>query len=51
MFNDLESFYLFDPLFLATDELRGGGDKDEDPEWCLAWLDERRLVAYVSFGT
>jgi hypothetical protein len=29
----------------------GSGDEDEDPEGCLAWLDEQRpgSVVYVSF--
>ena len=40
--------WLVGPLFLATGESpKGGGDKDEDPEGCLAWLDERRFGSVV----
>ncbi|KAG2606963.1 UDP-glycosyltransferase 73B5-like [Panicum virgatum] len=57
----LESFYqpgarawLVGPLFLAAGDT-SEGDKEQDPDGCLAWLDERAAqpgsVAYVSFGT
>ncbi|CAD6336447.1 unnamed protein product [Miscanthus lutarioriparius] len=59
----LESFYeagarawLVGPLFLAAAGDMPDGDKEQDPEGCLSWLDERAAahpgsVAYVSFGT
>ncbi|KAG2612568.1 UDP-glycosyltransferase 73B4-like [Panicum virgatum] len=60
----LESFYepgsrawLVGPLFLAAagDDMSPEGEKEHDPEGCLAWLDERAAqpgsVVYVSFGT
>ncbi|KAG0514915.1 hypothetical protein BDA96_10G234300 [Sorghum bicolor] len=63
----LESFYeagarawLVGPLFLAAAGGGGGdmpdGEKEQDPEGCLSWLDERAAaqpgsVVYVSFGT
>ncbi|RCV22535.1 hypothetical protein SETIT_4G228200v2 [Setaria italica] len=59
----LESFYepgsrawLVGPLFLAAgDDMPPEGEKEQDPEGCLSWLDERAAqpgsVLYVSFGT
>ncbi|CAN6207382.1 unnamed protein product [Urochloa humidicola] len=61
----LESFYrpggarawLVGPLFLAAGDTaspeEGETTKEQDPEGCLAWLDERAAgsVVYVSFGT
>jgi hypothetical protein len=60
----LESFYLqpgarawlAGPLFLAAGDMSGLEEEEEDPEGCLAWLDERAArqpgsVVYVSFGT
>ncbi|KAL6839411.1 hypothetical protein ACP4OV_030681 [Aristida adscensionis] len=57
----LESFYeqgarawLVGPLFLAAGD-EPELEEEEDPEGCLAWLDERAArpgsVVYVSFGT
>ncbi|OEL33096.1 UDP-glycosyltransferase 90A2 [Dichanthelium oligosanthes] len=57
----LESFYepgarawLVGPLFLAAGDMLEG-EKDQDPEGCLSWLDERAAqpgsVVYISFGT
>ncbi|KAG2606962.1 UDP-glycosyltransferase 90A2-like [Panicum virgatum] len=57
----LESFYqpgarawLVGPLFLAAGDT-SEDDKEQDPDGCLAWLDEKAAqpgsVAYVSFGT
>ncbi|CAD6339133.1 unnamed protein product [Miscanthus lutarioriparius] len=59
----LESFYevgarawLVGPLFLAAAGVMPDGEKEQDPEGCLSWLDERAAaqpgsVVYVSFGT
>ncbi|KAG2606967.1 flavonol 3-O-glucosyltransferase UGT89B1-like [Panicum virgatum] len=59
----LESFYepgsrawLVGPLFLAAgDDMPPEGEKEQDPEGCLSWLDERAAqpgsVVYISFGT
>uniref|UniRef100_A0A0E0L8T1 Glycosyltransferase n=1 Tax=Oryza punctata TaxID=4537 RepID=A0A0E0L8T1_ORYPU len=58
----LESFYLpgsrawlVGPLFLAAGESPETKEEDDDPEDCVAWLDERAAspgsVVYVSFGT
>ncbi|CAD6336450.1 unnamed protein product [Miscanthus lutarioriparius] len=62
----LESFYLqpgarawlAGPLFLAAGDMSESEleEEEEDPEGCLAWLDERAgrqagSVVYVSFGT
>ncbi|PUZ60112.1 hypothetical protein GQ55_4G097700 [Panicum hallii var. hallii] len=58
----LESFYepgsrawLVGPLFLAAGDMSSEGEKEQDPEGCLSWLDERAAqpgsVVYISFGT
>jgi hypothetical protein len=58
----LESFYeadarawLVGPLFMAAGDMPDGEKKEQDPEGCLSWLDERAThlgsVVYVSFGT
>ncbi|TKW22618.1 hypothetical protein SEVIR_4G240300v4 [Setaria viridis] len=58
----LESFYqsgarawLVGPLFLAAGDTSELEEEEQDPDGCLAWLDERAAqpgsVAYVSFGT
>jgi hypothetical protein len=57
-----ESFYqpgarawLVGPLFLASGDTPERDEENDDPEGCLAWLDERASrpgsVVYVSFGT
>nr|ACL53799.1 unknown [Zea mays] len=58
----LESFYetgarawLVGPLFMAAGDMPDGEKKEQDPEGCLSWLDERAAhpgsVVYISFGT
>jgi hypothetical protein len=58
----LELFYeagarawLVGPLFMAAGDMLNGEKKEQDPEGCLSWLDERAAhpgsVVYVSFGT